>query len=222
MAGSRRTDAGTGLASVESVERLARGRGWVSTAGHGSWSEGWSQDGRFDAADAGCADDIPRYDSIADCRLTGLELPGTQRTTHPSIPSPSTPLIHNHHQPTPYNQQHSEEMAEQKQMSTGDLKEWKYPLMNSHMDIMNTIIACCVPCITHGQIHEKAGWGTCMSGGLVYLLAYCCGCCYCVDTWRRETLRREKGIRGNVADDILASYACEVCARVQELHEVQD
>ncbi|KAJ3202399.1 hypothetical protein HDU67_000580 [Dinochytrium kinnereticum] len=101
-------------------------------------------------------------------------------------------------------------------------KEWSYPLMNTHMDILNSLIGCCVPCITHGQIHERAGWGSCMTGGLIMLAAECCGCSPCVNTWRREALRRERNIKGNLADDILASYMCGLCALVQEYHEVTD
>ncbi|KAI8848841.1 hypothetical protein BC829DRAFT_393172 [Chytridium lagenaria] len=73
-------------------------------------------------------------------------------------------------------------------------KEWTFPLMNSHMDIVNTFIACCVPCVTHGQIHEKAG----------------------------GSIRRERNIKGNIADDILASYVCGLCSMVQEYHEIID
>ncbi|KAJ3190821.1 hypothetical protein HK101_008333 [Irineochytrium annulatum] len=90
------------------------------------------------------------------------------------------------------------------------------------MDIMGTLIACVVPCLQHGQIHEKQGWGGCMTGGLLYLFAMSCGCNPCVNTWRREAIRRQNGIKGNLADDILASSTCGTCALVQEYHECHD
>ncbi|KAJ3095781.1 hypothetical protein HDU97_006546 [Phlyctochytrium planicorne] len=116
--------------------------------------------------------------------------------------------------------------------SSGESKDWVYPLINSHMDIVGTLIACCVPCIQHGQICEREGWGSCVMGALLYTGLYCCGCSQATNlllslvcsstanTWRREALRRKHNIKGNIADDILASTACGTCALVQEVHQI--
>ncbi|KAJ3211018.1 hypothetical protein HDU67_004820, partial [Dinochytrium kinnereticum] len=133
--------------------------------------------------------------------------------------------------------------------SSGASQDWSFPLMNSHKDIIQTLIACCVPCVQHGQICEKEGWGSCIMGALVYTGCYCCGCAQLhkaerregeeirgsphanqpllylpnsLNLWRRENLRRSHNIKGNIADDILASGMCATCAIVQEYHQVMD
>ncbi|KAJ3191285.1 hypothetical protein HK101_007914 [Irineochytrium annulatum] len=110
-------------------------------------------------------------------------------------------------------------VAPEESGNAGESADWTWPLMNSHMDIMGTCIAVYVPCIQHGQIVQREGWGSCMMGAILYGAAYSCGVAQCMNLWRREQIRRKYNIAGNIADDILASGACGTCALVQEIHQ---
>ncbi|KAI8844880.1 hypothetical protein BC829DRAFT_399976 [Chytridium lagenaria] len=106
--------------------------------------------------------------------------------------------------------------------SSGQAKEWNIMLMNSHTELYQTFMSCCCPCITHGLICAKEGWGSFIVGCLVYTTCYMCGVSILsLNTWRREQLRRSRNIKGNIADDILAASLCETCALVQEYREVE-
>ncbi|KXS13296.1 PLAC8-domain-containing protein [Gonapodya prolifera JEL478] len=99
------------------------------------------------------------------------------------------------------------------------LKPWNRGLLTCTEDCGTCLLACCVPCLTHGQIMEREG-DSCAGAGLVYMIAAMFGFGSCIACSRRQGVRQRRGIQGDCCSDYMTVCCCEPCAQTQEWNEV--
>ncbi|KXS14512.1 PLAC8-domain-containing protein [Gonapodya prolifera JEL478] len=99
-------------------------------------------------------------------------------------------------------------------------KGWDRDLFSCFDDPALCLVAWFVPCVTHGQIMEEDGQGTCLESGVIFGILGMLGLSPCLACFRRRRVREKRGIPGDNMTDFCTVCWCHPCAALQELNEV--
>ncbi|PKI69918.1 hypothetical protein CRG98_009793 [Punica granatum] len=102
---------------------------------------------------------------------------------------------------------------------------WTTGLFDCMDDPMNALIACCIPCLTFGQIAEiiDSGNTSCATSGLIYGAIMCLIGCPCIlSCTYRTKLRSRFSLVESVGPDWISHFLCECCALSQEYRELKN
>jgi len=99
---------------------------------------------------------------------------------------------------------------------------WKSSIFGCCPPSIDCIKGWICPCILYGQVVEQAGYGSCMSSCLLYLICMpCCGACL-IHAPTRGKMRNDYKLQESCADDRLATCCCGPCALCQERRELNE
>ena len=93
--------------------------------------------------------------------------------------------------------------------------DWQFGLFGCFGDFGLCIITFFVPCYTIGKNAEAFG-ESCFTVGLLYGLGFNMGP---VLTWR---LRQQRGIVGNMTNDVVVGLCCSCCELIREARELKE
>ncbi|XP_039000077.1 cell number regulator 2-like [Hibiscus syriacus] len=102
--------------------------------------------------------------------------------------------------------------------------QWSASLCGCGNDVGTCCIACCLPCITFGQIAEMVdeGKSSCAQQGCIYGMLMLCSCHCLLSCVYREKLRVKFGLPAEPCNDCCIHFCCEACALCQEHAELKN
>ena len=97
------------------------------------------------------------------------------------------------------------------------MAEWQHAFCGCFDNIGICIIAYFIPCYTMGKNAEAMGESCLLHGllGFVPILHFVC------PSIIREKVRKQKGIEGNLVEDLLLTMCCTICSLVQVAQELE-
>uniref|UniRef100_A0A7N0TES8 POS2 n=1 Tax=Kalanchoe fedtschenkoi TaxID=63787 RepID=A0A7N0TES8_KALFE len=100
---------------------------------------------------------------------------------------------------------------------------WSTGLCHCCDDPANSLITCCCPCITFGQVAEIIDKGSpnCATHGAVYGLLGMTGCACLYSCFYRSKMRAQYDLEESPCVDCLVHFCCETCALCQEYRELK-
>ncbi|KAI3432042.1 uncharacterized protein J3R85_007710 [Psidium guajava] len=105
------------------------------------------------------------------------------------------------------------------------LSPWTTGFFDCMDDPLNAVVACCLPCVTFGQIAEIVDRGStsCGTSGLLYGgIQFLIGCPCLLSCTYRTKLRHRFNLIESPAPDWISHFFCECCALSQEYRELKN
>eukprot|EP00898_Chlorokybus_atmophyticus_P005849 jgi/Chlat1/6265/Chrsp44S05776 len=104
----------------------------------------------------------------------------------------------------------------------GPLGQWSTGLCSWCDDgAVPCVVACCLPCITFGQVAEVVNGQDCFVAGVIWWLLQQVGCCCLYSIPVRGAIRQKYGIPGGACGDCCLHVWCICCAFLQEQRELK-